>query len=613
MSRLDMKSFGKTQKDAEHLYSDMARRLAASPPGICPVDLMLSFVTLCHTQSCGKCVPCRVGLGQLKKLLEDVLNGKATPDTIDLIRETSYAILETADCAIGFEPAQMLLSNLENYRADFMEHIDKHRCLGSFSAPVPCVSLCPASVDVPGYIALIRKGRVADAVKLIRKDNPMPVTCGYICEHPCETHCRRNMIDDAINIRGLKRYAVDKAGIVPVPECGEPTGKQVAIIGGGPCGLSAAYYLRLMGHKVTIYERHHKLGGMLRYGIPAYRLPRELLDRDIDAILSTGIEVHTDYNIGEGTDLSFLDMADQYDAVYIAVGAQASSSARIENEDAEGVVSAVQLLGAIGDGDIPDFTGKTVCVIGGGNVAMDVTRTAIRLGSKNVYCVYRRRQIDMTAAAEEVEGALAEGAELVCLKAPDHIEVDENGKAVALWVRPQMSTKLDASGRPTPKDADLPMERIEADVFVLAVGQRVQTGILKEGGLAIDKGKLVAGTNGIIEPGSKIFAGGECVTGPATAIRAIAGGKVAAANIDEFLGYHHEISVDVEVPDAPANNTPAWGRINTTFRTAFERKCDFDCIEHGLTDQGALSETFRCLRCDHYGYGAFRGGREEKW
>lgn len=611
MSRLDLKSFGKTQKDAERIYSDMARRLAASPPGICPVDLTLSFITMCLTQSCGKCVPCRVGLNQLKRLLTDVLDGNATPNTVDLIRETAYAILESADCAIGYEPAQMVLSNLENNRDDFVEHIDKHRCLGSFSAPVPCVTLCPASVDVPGYISLVRKGRYADAVKLIRKDNPMPVACGYICEHPCETHCRRNMIDDAVNIRGLKRYAVDKAGEVPVPAPGPDTGKKVAIIGGGPCGLSAAYYLRLMGHQVTIYERHKKLGGMLRYGIPAYRFPRDRLDEDIRAILSTGIEVHTNYNIG--TEMSFTDLAEQNDAVYVAVGAQAHSSAHLPNEDAEGVISAVKLLGGIGDENYPDLKDKTVCIIGGGNVAMDVTRTAIRCGAKNVFCVYRRRQIDMTAAPDEIEGALAEGAELVCLKAPDRIEVDDDGKAVALWVRPQMATKLDDSGRPIPKDADLPQERIEADVFVLAVGQRVETGILKEGGLAIERGKLVASSTGVIAPDCKIFAGGECVTGPATAIRAIAGGKVAAANIDQYLGFDHKISVDVQVPDAPANNTPAWGRINTTFRTAFERKCDFDCIEHGLTDQGALSETFRCLRCDHYGYGAFRGGREEKW
>ena len=611
MSRLDMKSFGQKQVDAERVYSDMARRLAASPPGICPVDLTLSFVTMCHTQSCGKCVPCRIGLGQLKNLLKDILDGQATPDTIDLIRETAYAILETADCAIGFDPARVVLANLENYRDEFIEHIDKHRCLGSFEAPVPCVSLCPASVDIPGYIALIRKGRYADAVKLIRKDNPMPVTCGYICEHPCETHCRRNMIDDAINIRGLKRYAVDTAGDVEVPACAESTGKKVAVIGGGPCGLTAAYYLQLMGHQVTIFERHPKLGGMLRYGIPAYRFPRDLLNKDIEAILSTGIEVRLGVDIGK--DISFDDIKNGHDAVYVSIGAQTHASARLPGEDAEGVISAVKLLGGIGDEEYPDFTGQTICVIGGGNVAMDVTRTAIRLGAKNVYCVYRRRQIDMTAAAEEVEGALAEGAELVCLKAPSRIEVDEHGQAAALWVKPQVATKLDASGRPIPKDADLPEERIAADLIVLAVGQRVEYDTFRKAGLPIHKGAIVAKTTGHTDADPKIFAGGECVTGPATAVRAIAGGKVAAANIDEFLGYHHEIKAEVEVPPAPANNTPAWGRINTTLRTAFERKCDFDCIEQGLTYEGALSETFRCLRCDHYGFGGFRGGRNEKW
>ena len=611
MSRLDMKSFGQKQIDAERVYSDMARRLAASPPGICPVDLTLSFVTMCHTQSCGKCVPCRIGLGQLKNLLNDILDGRATPDTIDLIRETAHAILESADCAIGFDPARVVLANLENYRDEFVEHIDKHRCLGSFEAPVPCVSLCPASVDIPGYIALIRKGRYADAVKLIRKDNPMPVTCGYICEHPCETHCRRNMIDDAVNIRGLKRYAVDKAGDVAVPKCAESTGKKVAVIGGGPCGLTAAYYLQLMGHQVTIFERHPKLGGMLRYGIPAYRFPRDLLNKDIEAMLSTGIEVKLGVDIGK--DISFDEIRDSHDAVYVSIGAQTHASARLPGEDAAGVVSAVRLLGGIGDEEYPDFTGQTICVIGGGNVAMDVTRTAIRCGAKNVYCVYRRRQIDMTAAAEEVEGALAEGAELVCLKAPSRIEVDENGQAAALWVKPQVATKLDASGRPIPKDANLPEERIAADLIVLAVGQRVEYDEFEKAGLPVRRGAIVAATTGHISADPKVFAGGECVTGPATAIRAIAGGKVAAANIDQFLGYHHEIAAEVSVPAAPANNTPAWGRINTTLRTAFERKCDFDCIEHGLTDEGALSETFRCLRCDHYGFGGFRGGREEKW
>jgi NADPH-dependent glutamate synthase beta subunit-like oxidoreductase len=611
MSKLNMKSFSSVRKSAESLYGDMARRLAASPQGICPVDLAHSFVIMCHSQSCGKCVPCRIGLGQLEKLLGEVEDGEAVPDTLELIRRTAETIYDSADCAIGYEAARTVLCSLKNYWTDYVEHVSKHRCLGSFAAPVPCVAMCPAHVDIPGYVALIREGRYADAVRLIRKDNPMPVTCGYICEHPCEKYCRRSMIDDPINIRGLKRYAVDQAGAVPAPPCAPSTGKKVAVIGGGPCGLTAAYYLQLMGHRVTVFERRKKLGGMLRYGIPAYRFPRELLDRDIDAILSTGVEAKT--NCDFGTDIQFEDIVKSYDAVYISVGAHTYTCARVPGEEAENVLSAVQLLRCIGDDERPDFTGKTVCVIGGGNVAMDVTRTSLRLGAENVYCIYRRRQIDMTAATEEVEGALAEGAELVTLKALSRIEVDDSGKAVALWVKPQVPGKIDSSGRPAPNDADLPEERIAADVILLAIGQRVETAVFERAGIPVQCGTLVAGTGGQVFYDKKIFAGGECVTGPATAIQAIAGGKMAAANIDEFLGFHHEIRVDVDIPEAKAENKPAWGRINTTMRVAFERKCDFDIIECGLTEQGAMSEASRCLRCDHYGFGAFRGGREEKW
>ncbi len=610
MSRLVIKA-ADGQRVADGLYGDLERRLASAPPGLCPVDLALSFVTVCQAQSCGKCVPCRVGLGQLANLLRDLLDGKASMCTLDLIEQTAATIYDSADCAIGYDAARMVLSNLKAYRTDYIEHAAKRRCLGSFQAPVPCRELCPADVDVPGYIALIAEGRYADAVRLIRKDNPFPVACGYICEHPCESKCRRNLLDDAVNIRGLKRYAVDNAGKVPVPACAPATGKTVAVIGGGPSGLTAAYFLALMGHKVTVFERRKKLGGMLRYGIPAYRFPRELLDRDIEAILSTGIEVRYECNVG--TDVAFEDLVKEYDCVYISAGAHTGSKARIEGEDLKGVISAVELLKGIGDGEYPDFTGKTVAVIGGGNVAMDATRTSVRLGASKVYCVYRRRQVDMTALPEEVEGAIAEGAELLTLKAPVRIEGDAEGKAAALWVKPQLSGLLDESGRPSPVNADLPEERIPVDLVIVAVGQKIETAIFEKAGLPVTKGALAAMATGQIFANGKIFAGGDCATNPATAIRAVAGGKVAAANIDNYLGYHHEIGVDVEIPAARAESKPRRGRINTSERLAGERKQDFTCIEIGMTEEGALTEASRCLRCDHYGCGALKGGRINKW
>ena len=611
MSRLDIKTPSRTQTVVEGLYRDMERRIAASPPGLCPVDMSLSFLQLCHAQTCGKCVPCRIGLGQLTLLINQVLDGEATMETIAIIEKTARSIVNTADCAIGRDAARLVVEGLEGFRDDYEEHVKHNRCLAGLQNPVPCVALCPAGVDIPGYMALVGEGRCADAVRLIRKDNPFPTACAYICEHPCEARCRRNMVDDAINIRGLKRYAVDHAGVVPQPECAPATGKKVAIIGGGPSGLSCAYYLALMGHGVTVYEEREQLGGMLRYGIPSYRFPREKLDAEIESILSLGIEVHTGVTVGRDIWLEKLEQ--EYDCIYIAIGAHQDKKTGIPGENSKNVISAVEMLRAIGDNEMPDFTGKQVVVIGGGNVAMDVTRSSIRLGADKVTCVYRRRQADMTALPDEITGALAEGAELMTLAAPVRIEADEDGAAKALWVQPQIIGEVDKAGRPRPGKAALEEVRIPADVIVVAIGQGIEIQGFDQAGVPIQRGTFVAGLSGQVRDMDSVFAGGDCVTGPATAIRAIAAGKVAAANIDEHLGFRHEITVDVEIPSPKLNNSPPHGRIDTTEREACERKHDFEDIECGLTQEGACAEAGRCLRCDHFGYGIFRGGRNEKW
>ena len=611
MSRLDIKTPSRAQTVVEGLYRDMERRIAASPPGLCPVDMSLSFLQLCHAQTCGKCVPCRIGLGQLTLLINQVLDGEATMETIAIIEKTARSIVNTADCAIGRDAARLVVEGLEGFRDDYEEHVKHNRCLAGLQNPVPCVALCPAGVDIPGYMALVGEGRCADAVRLIRKDNPFPTACAYICEHPCEARCRRNMVDDAINIRGLKRYAVDHAGVVPQPDCAPATGKKVAIIGGGPSGLSCAYYLALMGHGVTVYEEREQLGGMLRYGIPSYRFPREKLDAEIESILSLGIEVHTGVTVGRDIWLEKLEQ--EYDCIYIAIGAHQDKKTGIPGENSKNVISAVEMLRAIGDNEMPDFTGKQVVVIGGGNVAMDVTRSSIRLGADKVTCVYRRRQADMTALPDEITGALAEGAELMTLAAPVRIEADEDGAAKALWVQPQIIGEVDKAGRPRPGKAALEEVRIPADVIVVAIGQGVEIQGFDQAGVPIQRGAFVAGLSGQVRDMDSVFAGGDCVTGPATAIRAIAAGKVAAANIDEHLGFRHEITVDVEIPSPKLNNSPPHGRIDTTEREACERKHDFEDIECGLTQEGACAEAGRCLRCDHFGYGIFRGGRNEKW
>ena len=447
-------------------------------------------------------------------------------------------------------------------------------------------------------------------MRLIRKDNPMVSVCGLICEHPCEARCRRNMLDQGVNIRGLKRYAAEHAGKVPAPKPAAATGKKVAVIGGGPGGISAAYYLSLMGHEVTIYEQRKALGGMLRYGIPSYRLPREILDEEIAILLSNGVKVETGVRIGKERTVESLRK--EHDAVYIAIGAHRDKKIGIAGEEAEGVISAVEMLGRLGDGERLDFAGEDVIVIGGGNVAMDAARSAIRLGAAKVRIVYRRRVSDMTALPEEVEGAVAEGCEMAELLAPVRIEVGENRQVDALWVQPQIIGQV-KNGRPAPRKAAAGEKRLACDRIIVAIGQDIETRPFEESGIPIRRGVIDALNWSGIQDIPGVFAGGDCVTGPATVIRAIAAGKVAAANIDEYLGFHHPIETEVEIPKIRLDDRPACGRVNMTERNPVERKRDFALIEQGMSEEEASQEASRCLRCDHFGFGCFKGGRIERW
>lgn len=609
MSRLEIFTPAKAQLVVEELYKTLDRRIEASPPGLCPVDITRAFIEMCHAQTCGKCVPCRVGLLHLKHMVTEVLNGNATMELIDLIEETAKSISETADCAIGYEAANMVYKTVTDCREDFEEHIKNGRCTCLTKQPVPCVALCPAHVDVPGYVALVREGRYADAIRLIRKDNPFPTTCGFICEHPCEAKCRRNMVDDAVNIRGIKRVASDMAGKVPAPKCAASTGKKIAVIGGGPSGLSAAYYLQLMGHQTTVFEMLPKLGGMLRYGIPNYRLPKERLEEDTDAILETGVEVK--YGLKLGVDLLLPDLKREYDAILITIGASTDKKLGLEGENSKGIMSAVRFLRNVGMGKHDDLTGQNVAIIGGGNVAMDAVRTAVRLGAKKVSCLYRRRVADMTALSGEIEGALAEGVEMVTLKSPSRLEI-ENDAIKGVWVTPQMISKI-KNGRASVIPSGEPDEFVPCETLVIAIGQNIETKYYEDEGIPIQRGKMFTMPNGGFTGLPGIFAGGDCASGPATVIKAIAAAKVMAANIDEFLGYHHEITCDVEIPIPDKTDISPCGRVELMEREACERIKDWQGVENCMNKNEACQESSRCLRCDHFGFGIFKGGREKIW
>lgn len=611
MSRLSIETPGRAQNVLDGLHRDMERRIGASAYGLCPVDMSLNYLRLCHAQTCGKCVPCRIGLGQLEVLIEQVLDRTATMETINIIERTAKVIADSAGCAIGYEAAYMVLKGIRGFREDYEEHVQHGRCISALSYPVPCVSACPAHVDVPGYVALVNEGKYEEAVRLIRKDNPFPSACAYVCVHSCEAHCRRAMVDDAINICGLKRFAVDNAKAEPAKILYEKTGKTVGIIGGGPGGLTAAYYLAQMGHKVTVYEQRPKLGGMLRYGIPDYRLPQEVLERDIEHILTTGINVITDVSIGR--DVTMEDIQKSYDAVYISIGAHNDKKLGIEGEDAENVVSAVSLLRRIHEGNAPDFTGKRICVIGGGNVSMDATRTAKRLGAESVTCVYRRRVDDMTALAEEIEEAMAEGCQILPLQAPARIEKDAEGKVAALWTVPQIIGPYGKDGRPKPIPADVPEFRIACDYVIVAIGQAIDARPFEAIGIKTFKGMIQAEDTSSVADVDNVFAGGDAVSGPATVIRAVAAGKVAAANIDAYLGFEHKIKTDVVVPPAHLTNAPPCGRVNLKSHCTPDCKGNFDLVVEGMSRKEADQESERCLRCDYFGFGSFRGGRTGEW
>ncbi len=605
MSQIRIIRPSEADKIMKSLYGDLSRRLEGSPTGNCPVEMTSAFLKLCLAQSCGKCVPCRVGLDKLSAIFDRILEGDGKMEDLDLIEETALSISQSADCAIGFEGAKLVLDGFRAFRDDYEAHIKKNVCAAKVSE-IPCMAACPAHVDIPGYIGNVQAGKYDDAIRIIRRQNPFPSVCGLVCEHPCEKFCRRQLVDDAVNIRGLKRVAVEKSGVVDPPACEAATGKKVAIIGGGPSGLTAAYYLKLMGHEVKVFDQREKLGGMLRYGIPPYRLPDEWLDKDIDAILKTGITYETGVSVGK--DIKLEDIRKEFDSVYIAIGAQAASSLRIPGEDAEGVMSAVEILRMIGDGERPDFSGKTVVIVGGGNVAMDATRTSIRLGADKVVCAYRRRVEDMTAQAEEIEGAMAEGAEIMSLMAPVRIDVDENNHVKAMVLQRQITGPVDR-GRPSVRNADVPETSIDADIVIVAIGQSIDSDALAQVGVPTNRNRIVANLAAEVTDMDGVFAGGDCVFGPETVIRAIEAGKVAAITMDEYLGGDGEVRMDADRTAASYKFTTACGRVNMTERPAGDRKYDFDLMEYGMSDEEAAQECSRCLRCDHYGLGKRKEGK----
>ena len=487
------------------------------------------------------------------------------------------------------------------------------RCLNCKNAQ--CMKGCPVSINIPAFIAQVKEGNFEEAYHIISQSSALPAVCGRVCpqESQCEGKCIRGIKGEPVAIGKLERFVADWArenGIKP-KKAEKLNGHKVAVIGSGPAGLTCAGDLAKLGYDVTIFEALHEAGGVLIYGIPEFRLPKQkVVAAEVENVKALGVKIETNVVIGKSVTIDELMENEGFEAVFIGSGAGLPRFMGIPGEQAMGVFSANEfltrnnLMKAFKDEyDTPIKAGKKVIVVGGGNVAMDAARSALRCGAKDVRIVYRRRQEDMTALDTEIESAVMEGIELMLLQAPKSIEKDENGDCCALWVQPQMIGAY-RGGRPSPVDsASKDPLRVPCDVVLIAVGQDIVSEPFEEFGMPAEWHVFKAGLDTAVEGMPGVFVGGDCATGPSTAIKAIAAGKVAAHNIDEYLGYHHTLNCGVEAPEARENNRVPTGRVNIGERPAYERKHDFEHVECPMTHEEAMQESGRCLRCDVFGCG----------
>lgn len=569
----------------------------------CMVDMARFFMDFVQDESCGKCVPCRIGTRRMLEILERITIGEGKEGDVELLIELGNIIKDTAICGLGQTAPNPVLSTIKYFRQEYNEHIKKKYCHAGVCGELflaPCQNACPAKVNVPGYVALIAAGRVREAYDLIRQENPFPSICGRVCTHPCEGKCRRAQIDEAIAIADLKRYAADY-----VLNSGEPlvnlnypkNGKSVGIIGAGPSGLTCGYFLARLGYSIDIYEEKSVAGGILAYGIPEYRLPKGELKKEIDSIIQAGINVV--YNTKVGKDIIFSDLKSKYDAIYIATGTQLSRKIGIEGEEKSGIYHGLDFLTDINMNKKVKVKG-VVAVIGGGNTAIDAARSALRLGAKEVHILYRRTIEEMPADKREIKDAIEEGVILHELVAP--IRFVGDGKVTGIECVKMVPGKFGKDGRRIPVEVLNSIFMINIDMAIPAVSQYSDLPFIPKGEVGVtDWGTFIVDpeTQMTTQPG--IFAGGDIARGSDVVITAIADGKNAARSIDIYLGGTGVLNIGepIRIPMEGIEEgiTVEHERFQMPSLGLKERAGDFDEVRLGYHKLNATAEAMRCLRC----------------
>ena len=574
----------------------------------CMVDVARFFLEFVQEESCGKCVPCRVGTKRMLEILQRICSGEGLEGDIERLIELGEEIKATSLCGLGQTAPNPVLSTIRHFREEYEQHIrDKHCEAGVCPSLVraPCQSACPAGVDVPGFVSLVGEKRYAEALRLHRERNPFAAVCARVCFHTCEDKCRRSSLDESVAIRGVKRFMVDREVTIQHPEVWENDDnakRKVAIIGAGPAGLSCGYFLARLGYRPTVFEAEQRPGGMLVQTIPAYRLPRETLAREIRMIESLGVNIVTEKRLG--TDFTLQQLKEEgYEAVFVGVGAPECMGMGIVGEDAEGVELAGHFLKQYNiRGSVP--VGKKVIVVGGGNAAVDAARTAVRLGAE-VSIIYRRSQEQMPAYAEEIEEALLEGVTLMTLTQPIEVVKTTDDKVKGLKCMKMTLGDFDRSGRRRAKESEEETFVLDADQIIVAIGQRIEPKRL------FGDSEIKIAANGFIitDPVTGqtsedwIFAGGDAALGPASVVTAVGEGEKAAVGIDLYLtGEEHAFWREEKTNDTdydPDADPVPYPREKTQTIDVERRKFNFDEVEQSWTESVTVRQCKRCLRCDY--------------